>query len=183
MKSKKWCFAIALLMFTTGCNKVSEQQLSPLRGIAWFTEMEEVKNVLSDMELIAERESGEGTQKQYLLDYSGANLFETDCDFTICCTSQGFAGVNYHDIEHVKTYHQWLTQLEDIYGLPTEKGNGMASWYQNPVGKNTAVYLFNLEEGIQVSFMRSVIPLINPMKNSRTNKTGSFHSNSELRTL
>ena len=36
--------------------------------------------------------------------------------------------------------------------LPTEEGSGMASWYENPLGKNTAVYLFNLEEGVQVSF-------------------------------
>ena len=146
------CFALTIVM--TGCNEVTEQQLAPLRGLAWFTDIEEVKNTLSamDMELIAERESGEDAQKQYLLDYSGGSLFTTDCDLTICCTNQGFAGVNYHDIEHELTYREWLTQLEDVYGLPTESGNGMASWYQNPVGKNTAVYLFNLEEGIQVSF-------------------------------
>ncbi len=152
MRNKIIIMGIIPMIFLMGCNQVSEQQASPLRGIAWFTDMETVKNALSDMELLQERESGEGEQKQYLLDYSGAVLFETDCDLTVCCTNQGFAGLNYHDIEKKQTYRQWMTKLEDIYGLPTEKGSGMASWYQNPVGKDTAMYLFNLEEGIQISF-------------------------------
>lgn len=45
--------------------------------------------------------------------------------------------------------------LEKEYGYPTEEGSGMASWYDDPLGKNTSVYLFNLEEGVQVSFYTS----------------------------
>ncbi len=98
-----------------------------------------------------ERTSDSGNIPQVLLDYSGAELFEIPCDVTLCFVSDGLVGFNYHDTRKMD-YRDWFEMLETKYGVPTEAGNGMASWYENPIGKNTALYLFHLEEGVQISF-------------------------------
>ncbi|OPZ22289.1 MAG: hypothetical protein BWZ04_00236 [Firmicutes bacterium ADurb.BinA205] len=144
--------ALMLMTLTSACGKKENKDLSPLMGIDWFTDKETVVESLSTLSLITEREVGKDDNKQYLLDYDNAELFENDCDLTVCCTDHGFVGLNYHDMDRRQTYRQWMDDLTTSYGAPTEQGNGMASWYENPVGKDTAVYLFNLEEGVQVSF-------------------------------
>ena len=142
------CFAFGF----AGCHQISEEQLRPLGGLEWFSGIETVKQQLSGLELLGERETGENAARQNLLDYTGAQLLEFPCDLTVCFTSQGLVGLNYHDISQERSYSLWMEKLEAIYGIPTENGSGMASWYDNPVGKNTALYLFNLEEEVQISF-------------------------------
>ncbi|OPZ21036.1 MAG: hypothetical protein BWZ04_01349 [Firmicutes bacterium ADurb.BinA205] len=66
--------------------------------------------------------------------------------------NSGLVGLNYHDVKRNQSYRQWFSEIEKEYGIPTEEGSGIASWYDDPLGRNTAVYLFNLEEGVQVSF-------------------------------
>ncbi len=152
MKTKFMILCTAALFFLTACSEHSEDQLAPLMGLSWFADMAEVKDSLNDLELVEEREDGENEKHQFLIDYENAELFELDCTLTVCCTNQGFVGLNYHDTERLQNYRQWYEELMDLYGAPTEQGSGMASWYENPLGKNTSVYLFNLEEGVQVSF-------------------------------
>ena len=152
MKHKRLCFSLGFMLLLTGCANTSEHEVTPLMELEWFSEMSEVKNQLQDYELLNERQDADGTVQQDFLDYTGTDLFEIDCDLTLCFTSQGLIGFNYHDVVKNNTYQEWFDKIETIYGVPTESGSGMASWYDNPIGKNTALYLFNLEEGVQISF-------------------------------
>ena len=149
---------VCFLAFSlVGCSEISENALSPLMGLEWFGNYDEIKNQLTDKgkKLVAEREKNEQKIKQNMQDYENIPLFETDCDLTLCFTENGLVGFNYHDIDKNKNYKDWFSVLESEYGYPTEESSGMASWYENPLGKDTAVYLFNLEEGVQVSFYAS----------------------------
>lgn len=147
-------FAAAVCMITplTSCGKKNKTDLTPLMGLKWFENKADVMENLQYLTLIEEREKEYESAKQYYVDYEDASLLDHDCTLTVCFTEQGFVGLNYHDLNRMDTFRQWYTALEDIYGSATEQGSGIASWYENPVGKNTAIYLFNLEEGVQVSF-------------------------------
>ena len=141
-------FALLLL---TGCGNKSEKAAEPLLGLTWFAAYDDVLTEMSENKLIAERESADKV-KQRMQDYEAMKLYGTDCDLTLCFTDSGLVGFNYHDIQRNQSYRQWFSEIEKEHGLPTEEGSGMASWYDDPLGKNTAIYLFNLEEGVQVSF-------------------------------
>ena len=134
----------------TGCGKKSEKAVKPLLGLEWFADYDEVLEKMNENKLIAERETDEA--KQRMQDYEAVPLYDTDCDLTLCFTGSGLVGFNYHDIRRNQNYRQWFSDIEKEYGIPTEEGSGIASWYDDPLGKNTAIYLFNLEEGVQVSF-------------------------------
>jgi len=156
MKNRKItaiCLAFALSCSMAGCSRVSEEALRPALGLQWYHTPETVKAQLSDFTLLNEREStGTAGEWQLLLDYDVTNLYDTECTLTLCFTSLGLVGLNYHDIQHEKTYQEWSLALESVYGIPTEESRGLSAWYENPLGKNTAIYLFNLEEGVQISF-------------------------------
>lgn len=152
MRRKFLAITAVLCLTLTGCTKVSGEQLAPLMGLEWFTEYDAVKSELDDYELLDERENDEEKVPQKMQDYSGVTLYDFDCDLTLCFTDSGLIGLNYHDVERNQEYKDWYSTLELSYGLPTEESSGMASWFDNPLGKNTAIYLFNLEEGVQVSF-------------------------------
>lgn len=147
---------IALLLFmiltTVGCGKSSADKLKPLVGLSWYESYEDVKSALK-YTITKERNSENGKEK--IVDYTGAELFETECDLTLCFSESGLIGLNYHDIKQTNTYQTWFSFIESRYGYPTEESSGMASWYDDPLGKNTSVYLFNLEEGVQISFYTS----------------------------
>ncbi|MCM1132845.1 MAG: hypothetical protein NC340_05190 [Ruminococcus flavefaciens] len=152
LKTKTILLSIGTAVLLSGCSQKSDENILPLLNLEWFSEISDVKDKLSDYELLEEREGLDGANSQSLLDYTGTELFETSCDLTLCFVEQGLIGFNYHDVERNNSYNEWMSRIEAIYGIPTEKGSGMASWYDDPVGKNTALYLFNLEEGVQVSF-------------------------------
>ena len=143
-----FAFVTALL---TGCGNRSEKAVKPLLGLEWFDGYDEVLAEMSGNNLIAERETEDKT-KQRMQDYEAVKLYGTDCDLTLCFTDSGLVGFNYHDVKRNQSYRQWFSEIEKEYGIPTEEGSGIASWYDDPLGRNTAVYLFNLEEGVQVSF-------------------------------
>jgi len=143
-----FAFVTALL---TGCGNRSEKAVKPLLGLEWFAGYDEVLAEMSGNNLIAERETEDKT-KQRMQDYEAVKLYGTDCDLTLCFTDSGLVGFNYHDVKRNQSYRQWFSEIEKEYGIPTEEGSGIASWYDDPLGRNTAVYLFNLEEGVQVSF-------------------------------
>ena len=136
----------------TSCASTSEDAVKPLIGLEWFTSYDDVKGSMDSYTLLEEREKTEEKVPQKMQDYTGVALFDYDCDLTLCFTDSGLIGFNYHDINRNQNYKDWYSTLESEYGLPTEEGSGMASWYSNPLGKDTAIYLFNLEEGVQVSF-------------------------------
>lgn len=141
----------ACIITLTSCGKPSDMEIKPMLGIDWFTSYDDVKDEMDGYTLIDERESDTQDISQKMLDYTGIELFDYTCDLTLCFTDSGLIGFNYHDVNRNQGYRDWYSTLESTYGLPTEEGSGMASWYDDPVGKETAIYLFNLEEGVQVS--------------------------------
>lgn len=146
--------AIAVSMLG-GCGKRSSaSDLSPLMGLSWFDGYDSVKTELESKTLISERENDDEI-RQKMLDYADISLFDLQCDLTLCFTDNGLVGLNYHDVKRNQSYRSWYNTLSERYGSPTESGKGMASWYDDPLGKDTVVYLFNLEEGVQVSFYAS----------------------------
>ena len=149
---KKLVFLIIGTVLLSGCSKNTEINLSPLMGLEWFSGYDYIKNELSNLKLIEEREKTDSNIKQKMQDYENLSLFDVKCDLTLCFTDSGLIGFNYHDIYKNKNYNEWFSEIEKEYGYPTEESSGMASWYENPLGKNTAIYLFNLEEGVQISF-------------------------------
>lgn len=151
MKKQLIAVVTVCTLLLTACAKPSENAIKPLMGLDWFTGYDDVKSEMDSHTLIEERENEENNQKQKMQDYADVSLFDYNCDLTLCFTDSGLIGFNYHDVERNQGYKDWYSTLETNYGLPTEEGGGMASWYNNPLGKNTAVYLFNLEEGVQVS--------------------------------
>lgn len=179
MRTKIILIGLSLAVFATGCTEKSETNIVPLMGLEWFSEISDVKDILTDYSLLQEREGIDTGNPQQLLDYSGTELFETACDLTLCFVEHGLVGFNYHDIEKNKSYNEWFQEISAIYGVPTEKGSGMASWYENPVGKNTALYLFNLEEGVQVSFYATSNT---PDTAYKGNESGGYVPTPELRT-
>ena len=142
--------AVLCSVALSSCANTSEDAVKPLMGLDWFTSYDDVKSDMDSYTLLEERES-EGSITQFMQDYENVALFDYTCDLTLCFTDSGLIGFNYHDINHNQNYRDWYSTLETTYGLPTEEGSGMASWYDNPAGKDTAIYLFNLEEGVQVS--------------------------------
>ena len=154
---KKMLSAVIMCaLMLTGCAERSQHTRVPMIGLEWFASYDSVKTECSNYTLTAERQKEEHQQIQKMLDYADIPLFDMNCDLTLCFNDSGLIGFNYHDTEHQQNYHEWLDTIEIYYGIPTEEGTGMASWYDNPLGKNTAVYLFNLEEGVQVSIYATV---------------------------
>ncbi len=150
------CLVLSLAIApVTGCSESETLFLEPMMGVDWFSEYNEVKEIFNEYSLIEEREIVAEGKTQQMQDYSDVSLFEKDCDLTLCFTDNGLVGFNYHDTEKSAKYKEWFGLLEEHYGYPTEEGTGMASWYDNPLGTNTAVYLFNLQEGVQISFYAS----------------------------
>lgn len=178
MKKVKVLLAAMIVLFQAGCAGTSEDLLLPLKGLEWFSGYDDVRNEFSGYTLIEEREKGEGAELQRMQDYADVMLFEKECDLTLCFTDIGLVGFNYHDIDSHMNYKEWFSTLESSYGYPTEEGRGMASWYDDPLGNNTAVYLFNLEEGVQISFYASANT---PDKNYKGQKQ-SFIPSPEINT-
>ena len=137
----------------SSCSNTSENAMKPMLNLDWFTPYDDVKEGMDSYTLLSERQSEDNDDKvkQFMQDYENVALFDYNCDLTLCFTDSGLIGFNYHDVQRNQGYRDWYSTLEATYGLPTEEGIGMASWYDNPVGKDTAIYLFNLEEGVQVS--------------------------------
>ena len=152
MNKKLTAVILSGSLILTGCAEKDIVDQQPLLGLKWFVEYDNAKSELKNYSLIKERTNNDNDITQKMQDYADVTLFDHDCDLTLCFTDMGLVGLNYHDIAHGMNYREWFNELETRYGIPTENGSNMASWYEEPIGKNTAVYLFNLEEGVQISF-------------------------------
>ncbi|MBR3970468.1 MAG: hypothetical protein IKJ87_05255 [Ruminococcus sp.] len=149
---------VILLIVTTislvllySCKDTSDNVMEPLLGIEWFSSYDNVKSDMESYTLLSERENKEQKVPQKMQDYTGVELFGQPCDLTLCFADSGLIGFNYHDVEKNQDYKSWYNILESNYGVTSEEGSGMAAWFDSPVGNDTAIYLFNLQEGVQVS--------------------------------
>ena len=69
----------------------------------------------------------------------------------LCFTSLGLVGINYFDSE-ANEYSYWVSQLSEIYGTPTESLSDYTIWEKDPLGSGTIIYVFALDDGVQISF-------------------------------
>ncbi|MCQ2408737.1 MAG: hypothetical protein MJ065_09475, partial [Oscillospiraceae bacterium] len=74
-----------------------------------------------------------------------------NCDAVLCFTSLGLVGVNYFDT-NASDYHYWVKKLTSFYGSPSETQFDYTAWSRSPVGSGTMIYVFALEDGVQISF-------------------------------
>lgn len=149
------CFIVPILLLTA-CTKGSNdtKDENDILGLSWYSEKDIVKHKMQDYPLKSESEEvGIAGEKQTLLDYSGVTLYDCPCDVTLCFTSLGLIGVNYHDTNG--QYQEWIEQITSVYGAPTETNEfEITTWENDPLGTGTSIYLFSFEQEnhVQISF-------------------------------
>jgi hypothetical protein len=85
------------------------------------------------------------------MEYENVRYLGKNCDSVLCFTSLGLVGINYFDSD-VNNYDFWINKLSEMYGSPDETQYDYAVWSGNPVGEGTMIYVFALEDGVQISF-------------------------------
>lgn len=143
---------IGLTLIFTSCAENNKDIKSDILGLDWYSEKDTVKQEMNDYIFKNESEEiGASGEKQTLLEYSGVTLHEKQCDVRLCFTSMGLIGINYNDISG--QYEQWVEYITMNYGEPTETSDfNMASWENDPIGTGTSIYVFEIENGVQISF-------------------------------
>ena len=92
-----------------------------------------------------------GQPWELIMEYENVPYEGKNCDSVLCFTSLGLVGVNYFD-SNTSDYKQWVQTLTDIYGSPNETQYDYTAWSSSPVGSGTMIYVFALEDGVQISF-------------------------------
>ena len=92
-----------------------------------------------------------GQPWELILEYESVPYLSKRCDAVLCFTSLGLVGVNYFDAK-ADNYGTWVKKLTEIYGSPSETQYDFTAWSSNPVGNGTMIYIFALEDGVQISF-------------------------------
>ena len=156
MKRAYICSLVFALLLTA-CAKIDEStpdesMSSDTLGLQWYAEKDTVKQEMQAYTLKNEsEETSPAGQVQTLLEYSGVTLYEQPCDVILCFTSQGLIGINYHD--EAGQYAQWVERVTAAYGEPTETSDfGMTIWENDPIGAGTTIYVFDMEDDVQISF-------------------------------
>lgn len=151
MKRIYICSLEFTLLFTA-CAENSDGTSADILGLHWYAEEDTVKQSMQNYTMKNESEEiGVSGDIQTLLEYSGAFLYEQPCDVVLCFTSLGLIGINYHDT--TGQYEQWIERITNVYGEPTELSDfGIASWENDPLGTGTSIYIFDMEDDVQISF-------------------------------
>ena len=84
------------------------------------------------------------------MEYENVPYLGKSCDSVLCFTSLGLVGINYFD-SNSNDYPYWKNALTDLYGSPSDCQDAYCAW-DGAVGSGTMVYVFALEDGVQVSF-------------------------------
>ena len=92
-----------------------------------------------------------GQPWELIMEYENVPYLGKNCNAVLCFTSLGLVGVNYFDAG-ISSYSGWTKQLREIYGAPDEIQYDYTAWNHNPIGDGTAIYIFALENGVQISF-------------------------------
>lgn len=157
MKIIPICFIVPLLLLTA-CTEDSNntKNENDILGLDWYSEKDTVKHKMQNYNLKSESEEVVAAgEKQTLLEYSDVTLYDRPCDVTLCFTSLGLIGVNYHDANG--QYEEWKKQITNVYGEPTDTSEygleeWMATWENDPLGTVTSIYVFYQENNVQISF-------------------------------
>lgn len=161
MIGMKRCYAMALLaaMLFTGCQNIititdsdSETNAAPeLLGLEWYSSIGTAEKIMSAYRLDdRSEEAAWGGQLQTLLEYDDVPLYETPCDVTLCFTSLGLIGINYHDDDG--SYTAWKERLTEKFGAPSEESDDTIMWENPPLAGTMSAYVFQWEDDVQISF-------------------------------
>lgn len=142
---------LSFSLLLTGCKNTEEKHFPELLGLQWYEEIDNAKLDMHKFTLKEESEEiGLAGDLQTLLEYSDVTLYEQPCDVILCFTSLGLIGINYHDPNG--QYEDWLNRIATLYGNPTEKDDFYAAWDNAPLGTKTTIYIFSMENEVQISF-------------------------------
>ena len=92
-----------------------------------------------------------GQPWELVMEYENVPYEDKNCDAVLCFTSLGLVGISYLD-SNGNDYDYWINHLSEIYGSPDEEYPDYTVWTDNPFGNNTMLYVFALEDGVQISF-------------------------------
>ncbi len=153
--NKQGCIACCLscLLLLTCCqsNKAKEAD-DMLLGLEWYSSIETVRKAMSAYNFDEEyEETAFSGIQQTLLEYDNVPLYGQNCEeLTLCFTSLGLVGINYHDDDG--NYTEWRTWLTEKIGEPTEESDMTAAWDPAPLENVDTIYVFRMEDDVQISF-------------------------------
>ena len=123
-----------------------------LNGLKFYGSAETERRKMSAYEQTAEyKKSNTGQPWEQIVEYSGVTYLDKKCDADLSFTSLGLVGINYFDPNNT-AYSYWTAQLTEIYGEPSVVQYDYMEWSDSPVGSGTKIYVFTLEDGVQISF-------------------------------
>ena len=122
-----------------------------LNGLNFYGSPDEERKKMSRYsQLYEELYEDPGLPWELVVEYENVPYLGINCNSVLCFTSLGLVGINYFD-ENLSDVSKWQTELTQIYGNPDEIQYDYCVW-KDAVGKNTMIYLFVLEDGLQISF-------------------------------
>ena len=123
-----------------------------LKGLQFYGGIDSERRKMSSYTQLYEYRSEEAGQPwQLIMEYENVPYLNRKCDAVLCFTSLGLVGINYFD-GNTGNYRDWVNQLTDIYGSASDSQSDYTAWTGNPVGSGTAIYIFALEDDVQISF-------------------------------
>ena len=123
-----------------------------LNGLQFYGSAESEKAKMSAYSQLYEYRTEEAGQPwELIMEYENVPYLGKNCNAVLCFTSLGLVGINYFDAS-ISSYSGWREQLTKIYGIPDEMQYDYTAWNANPAGNGTAIYIFALEDGVQISF-------------------------------
>ena len=131
---------------------VDHTQTFLLNGLSFYGSPTSQRQKMSSYTQLYEYRTEEpGQPWELIMEYENVPYQGKNCDAVLCFTSLGLVGVNYFD-NNTSNYNYWVRTLTDIYGSPNETQYDYTAWSSDPVGNGTMIYVFALEDGVQISF-------------------------------
>ncbi len=145
------CILPCLALLLTGCSNSNTQEPNdPMLKLDWYSSIDTAKQTMSAYHLDAQSEEVSNGQLQTLLDYDDVQLYGQSCDVTLCFTSLGLIGINYHaDEDH---YEAWTRRLTEQFGTPSSENENTTIWENPPLEGTLSAYVFRWEDDVQISF-------------------------------
>ena len=123
-----------------------------LNGLQFYGSPDAERRKMSTYTQLYEYRTEEAGQPwELIMEYGNVLYQEKNCNAVLCFTSLGLVGINYLD-SNTNDYNFWVQTLTEIYGTADETQYDYTAWTSSPVGDNTMIYVFALEESVQISF-------------------------------
>ncbi|MBR1824788.1 MAG: hypothetical protein IJ779_11250, partial [Ruminococcus sp.] len=133
--------------------KIDHTQTFRLNGLQFYgSPTSERRKMSSYTQLYEYRTEEPGQPWELIMEYENVPYEGKNCDTVLCFTSLGLVGVNYFD-SSIGDYNYWIEKLSSIYGSPDETQYDYTAWSSSPIGSGTMIYVFALEDGVQISFL------------------------------